>query len=347
MPKTRVNPNSVIAEIDRLCEELPRCDVTTDEGLILSAALLKKLNKELKKFKSVIRSPETSTSTIVNLLGTVSQVVSDSIASDDDRIDPPMVDDEEFSYPPITEEGKSAVKADWENIGGRLLELDAENGHPLPFSLVALPSLAHHSQSKNPSGILFFDVDETLIVKGQLINKEKIQLILEEAKEKNILIGICTARYFHREPYTTRLVRSVVEELGSDYFSLVIYTNANHKHFPLLKISEENNVPLHHTVLVDDRKYNLTACREAKLHAIDALCETYIQELKNFLAKFSSVLKPIKEDDELETIELSEKSEGSLTLADILAREFGTSSLNHESNPEPEPETIKHCCRIC
>lgn len=133
------------------------------------------------------------------------------------------------------------------------------------------PAIPH----QKPIGILVFDIDGTLYdgKKRTVLNKERIQKIIEKALKNNILIVAATARHFLRAeqksdlPQKENPVIQIIQEIHPNAFSWVYFTDNKSKKNVLedLKIKHGAHLLDAKTkiCLVDDQDDFIAECRQA------------------------------------------------------------------------------------
>ncbi|MDR3490523.1 MAG: hypothetical protein P4M12_00605 [Gammaproteobacteria bacterium] len=155
-----------------------------------------------------------------------------------------------------------------------------------------------------PSKILALDVDESLLAFKKsiqskstcFINKHEIKHILHQAKKKNIMLVLVTARYFVKEEPCHVSLASVLAQLGINHFSYVFFTNGKEKE-PVLSHLHAQYFKNHNKdkiCLVDDRIGYLAPCADVGFDTIlvDAEKE-YLRAMKDFLRNKRALNVPV------------------------------------------------------
>lgn len=178
----------------------------------------------------------------------------------------------------------------------------------LPVSYVwkntcSILTLKDISEQK-PNGILFYDIDETLIDYAKSIKLGELQIINQDilmkelalARENNFLIGLLTSRTYNSKEYFAAIVnvRNIIITIGKNFFDFVIYTNNDClKCRPMKVFQQEFELPSKKLCLVDDMRFNIDPCYKFGFVGIDSGDEMRFQQILNFL----SLIPPEQKND--------------------------------------------------
>lgn len=164
-------------------------------------------------------------------------------------------------------------------------------------------TLPHHFTK--PSKILALDIDETLLAFNKsvqskstcLINRHEVKHILQQAKKKNIMVVLVTARHYKNERPSSPSIASVLAQLDKKHISYVFFTNGENKEPVLSHLHAryfETHTDKEKICLVDDRVGYLSPCADVGFDTILVDEEKkYLQAMRDFVKGKRSLSVPV------------------------------------------------------